>query len=109
MDTTILQAIGAGGATAIGFQFLKGGDWNRWLTVILAMVAAFGTGFVTGGSVDSGVQSSIGALAVHSALLQSTSIGSALQQHGLPRILRLVADLAKALAEAIEPKKEGGS
>ena len=102
-----MQAFGAGGATAFAFQFLKGGEWNRWLSVALAIAAAFATGYTTGGSLDTGAQAAVAALAVHSSMLQGTPIGKALQQHGLPRILLLIADLTKSLAEAIETKRNG--
>lgn len=94
----------SGSGVAIGYQLLKG-DWNRWLNVIVALAAAFSAGYAQGG-VEAGLMAAVSALAAHSAFLQGQPLGKAMQLHLAPRLLRVVSELALAIADAFEKKPE---
>lgn len=108
MDAGILASIGTGAASAAGFQALKG-PWNRWITILFAMLVAFGAVMLQGGSVDDGVVAVLGALSTHSVLLANTPIGNALKWELLPMLLTKVAEVAAKVGESGKTPGAGGT
>lgn len=82
------------------YQLAKG-DWNKYLSMVLAVGSGFALGFQTGGA-EAGITAAVAALATHAVAFKETALGHGLQLHLAPRFLRLVSDLAKQLAEALE-------
>lgn len=99
---TAAGLLGTGGAASVLFQLSKG-DWNVWLTKLMAVVTGFGAGAGATGDIGNGLVTASAALATHS-LLGDTPLGKALKVSILPRVLRVVSEVAKNLAEAIENK-----
>lgn len=103
MDTQqIVQLLGTGGVASLLFQAGKG-DWNEWLTRVIALTSGFASGYAQGG-LDGGLISASAMLAAHGAFLANTKFGDALKISLVPRVLRVLSEVAMNLAKAIENK-----
>lgn len=99
---SLLITLGAGGGASVLYQLFKG-DWNKYISMFLAVVSGFGLGFQTGGA-EGGITAAVAAIATHAVAFKETPLGKGMRLHLAPRGLRLVSDLAKQLAEALEQK-----
>lgn len=97
-----VSALGIGFGTSTLFQLSKG-DWNPWLNKLMALVSGFGAGYVQGG-VEGGLVAASATLAAHGAFFADTALGKALKVSIVPRVLRVVSEIATNLADAIENK-----
>lgn len=100
----LIQTLLAGGGASVVFQLAKG-DWNKYLSMVLAVASGFALGFQAGGA-EGGIAAAVAALATHAVAFKDTPLGTGMKLHLAPRFLRLVSDLAKQLAEAFEKSGE---
>lgn len=101
MDSNFLQALGLGGGVSVLFQSAKG-EWGKWPTMILAVLLAGAAGYTQGGQ-EGAVVAALTALSTHAVALNNF-FGDAIKLALAPRLLRLVAEIATAVAAGIEQK-----
>ena len=104
MPTELLTSVATGGGIATLFQIFKG-EWGRWPTLILSLLAAGSAGYGTGG-VEGAIVAATSSLATHAGLFSNTSLGKGLKWRMLPRILRLISNVTKTLADTLGKQGE---
>ena len=101
MDVGFVQTVIGGGVASILFQVSKG-EWGKWPTMIIAVLLAASVGYNQGG-LEGAIVAALTALSTHSVALNNR-FGDAIKLALAPRLLRLVAEIANAVAAGIEQK-----